>query len=480
MEADSELKGEGNSYDFGSRMYDPRIGRWFAEDPMAYAQPSSSPYSFANNNPVVLIDPDGELPILPLLIKAGAAGAADLMLQVAMSYYFDDDVESIGMAFDKVDYWQVSRSAAEGLIPWKVPGGKLGKAAATAVGDVLINATKAGVTGGEYSKSQALEDFTLGFLSDLAGGEIADLVKKYGGNKVRQVFKKMGLPDPCGCFTAGTKVYTESGNKNIEDIIVGDLVWAFDDKTEKIELKKVIRTFTKERDHIYRIYFGDNVIEATNDHPFFIGGKWLEVEQLKTGDYLSLYDGTEMAISKIEYEKGIFTVFNFEVENYHTYYVSKENVLVHNSGPCDWKPDSVSPSKMGDVDSFAKNTRKAKAIVGDKLTPDHIPSFAAVAKAVENATGKGLSRSQRNKIRRITTTLVIPESVHENFSQTFKGRNGKARVLKDAMNLRAAAESNFKALRPGLIKEGLTNKQIDAAFEAVRKQNEIIFKELGL
>ncbi|WP_299248413.1 polymorphic toxin-type HINT domain-containing protein [uncultured Aquimarina sp.] len=334
MEADSELKGEGNSYDFGSRMYDPRIGRWFAEDPMGYALPSSSPYSFANNNPIVLIDPDGELPIIPLLIKAGAAGAADMMMQVGMAYYFDDNVESLGQAFDKVDYWQVSRSAAEGLIPWKVPGGKLGKAAATAVGDVLINATKAGVTGGEYSRSQATQDFMVGFLGSLAGDGIMKLVKKYGGNKVLDVFKKFNIQPPCGCFTEGTKVYTEDGHKEIKDVKVGDLVWAYDEYTSKIELQEVIDTFKFERDHVYKIYFGDQIIEATNDHPFFIGGKWLKVEELSVGDELTLYDGTKEVIENIEYEKRNVTVYNFEVDNFHTYYVSGKNVLVHN---CPWR-----------------------------------------------------------------------------------------------------------------------------------------------
>lgn len=59
-EQDSEVKGEGNSFDFGDRMLDVRIGRWLSVDKLFKTYSYASPYNFALNTPIQARDPDGQ------------------------------------------------------------------------------------------------------------------------------------------------------------------------------------------------------------------------------------------------------------------------------------------------------------------------------------------------------------------------------------------------------------------------------------
>ncbi len=59
-ENDNEVKGEGDQIDYGMRVYDPRIARFFSIDPLTKQFPWYSPYQFAGNKPIIALDLDGK------------------------------------------------------------------------------------------------------------------------------------------------------------------------------------------------------------------------------------------------------------------------------------------------------------------------------------------------------------------------------------------------------------------------------------
>lgn len=59
QEMDDEIKGEGNSVNFEFRMHDPRIGRFFARDPLTKKYPHNSPYAFSENKVIHAIELEG-------------------------------------------------------------------------------------------------------------------------------------------------------------------------------------------------------------------------------------------------------------------------------------------------------------------------------------------------------------------------------------------------------------------------------------
>jgi RHS repeat-associated protein len=72
QEDDSEIKGIGNSTDFGARIYDPRISRFLSLDQFSREYPMYSDYIYAANNPLALVDKDGKF--IGTIIGAVAGG----------------------------------------------------------------------------------------------------------------------------------------------------------------------------------------------------------------------------------------------------------------------------------------------------------------------------------------------------------------------------------------------------------------------
>ncbi|MCM2997178.1 polymorphic toxin-type HINT domain-containing protein [Paenibacillus cellulositrophicus] len=136
----------------------------------------------------------------------------------------------------------------------------------------------------------------------------------------------------CNCFVAGTKVQTDEGEKNIEDIEVGDKVLSKNEETGEVAYKEVLLRLTMSPDEIYKVHVGDQVIESTYNHPFWVDGKeWTYVKDLKVGDLLVQSGGNTLKIDSIELENKHVTVYNMTVDEFHTYFVSGLVIWVHNT-----------------------------------------------------------------------------------------------------------------------------------------------------
>ena len=72
---------------------------------------------------------------------------------------------------------------------------------------------------------------------------------------------------------------------------------------------------------------------TTPNHPFWVVNKgWIEAAELNVGDILTQYNGSYVLVTDISIEllDSPIKVYNFEVEDWHTYFVGSEKILVHN------------------------------------------------------------------------------------------------------------------------------------------------------
>ena len=60
---------------------------------------------------------------------------------------------------------------------------------------------------------------------------------------------------------------------------------------------------------------------------------WVSAESLKYGDRVLLFDGTYGIIQSVKVNRLATSeiTYNFEVEDFHTYFVGEQRVLVHNA-----------------------------------------------------------------------------------------------------------------------------------------------------
>ena len=116
-----------------------------------------------------------------------------------------------------------------------------------------------------------------------------------------------------------------------------DYVYAKNSDTGEVGYKLVARTYELDVTEIVHVYVDDVCIDAAPNHPLWVDGYgFIPADELHVGDVVKTASGEKKQITNVEtecYDEPV-TVYNFEVMDWHTYYVSELEVLVHNSNPC--------------------------------------------------------------------------------------------------------------------------------------------------
>ena len=124
----------------------------------------------------------------------------------------------------------------------------------------------------------------------------------------------------------------------------------------------IYAVYVNETDELTHVFVDGEEIIATPSHPFYCPTKgWTDASHLRAGDILVLVNGEYVVVEKVQHEllERPVKVYNFQVEDYHTYYVAS-GVLVHNK--C--KPTSAN--------QMQKQVERGKVPNGvDRVDPAH-------------------------------------------------------------------------------------------------------------
>jgi hypothetical protein len=157
----------------------------------------------------------------------------------------------------------------------------------------------------------------------------------------------------------------------IEDVELGDLVWARDPETGVVGARPVSDliegTGVKE---LVDVEVDGETITATDGHPFWVDdeGRWVDAEDLEVGDLLLLADGTTTEVDGVWHHTQTLTVHNLTVEGIHTYHVAigEADALVHNCGEMESLADMRRDLGLPEAGASNDGATLARLDVGDQ------------------------------------------------------------------------------------------------------------------
>jgi hypothetical protein len=132
------------------------------------------------------------------------------------------------------------------------------------------------------------------------------------------------------CFAKGTLVWTPSGPAAIESIQVGDFVLSQDPDSGELTYQPVLATTVRPPVELLKIQTGTEWLAATRGHRFWVNSEgWVMAKHLEAGKVLHTVSGG-LTIDQLD-SLPAADAYNLIVAGFHTYFVGRERVLVHDN-----------------------------------------------------------------------------------------------------------------------------------------------------
>ena len=365
-----------SGYDMGARRFGPDLGGFLQQDMfegslgdlgLATDPLTQNRYALAGGNPVSFMELDGHMAIAdgggggsstpnPSTSSGGSStssrssssgdggdgGGLLGALQKAGDWIKEHKAEIVGTAVGFVAGGAcLAATGGAGSVGCAALGGAVGNAVTYGMKTPSSQQSaggylKAAAVGGAFGAAGGVAGKALGAIGSKALHSLGSkasgaLGRGSGGGASTSTLGGRVSKALCNCFPAGTKVATADGAKPIQRIRVGDRVWARDLTSGRSQLRQVTGLFNKRADRLVRISAAGAVLQVTPEHPLYSPDKgWVDAGQLHRGDRLLARDGRTLTITAVSSRAARTTVYNFEVEGDHNYYVATAQLLVHN------------------------------------------------------------------------------------------------------------------------------------------------------
>jgi RHS repeat-associated protein len=344
----------------GAREYDPQLGRFISVDPL---QDLSDPqqwngYSYANNSPITLGDPDGLEPRPwhnPNYNESTDCGGQNA---------YSQECNPAGPRDYSVDHggpnWQASADDnSDGRISRpEMARNKRdldGRAHQKKMTYCAINPDKCSAANRAVAVEIAKSMNPAQDAMDCVDGDgtacalaIAGLipVSKLGAmafKSLKGVKAAKAADEVESCLLGGHKSFSgetrvllaDGTTKKFSELRVGDRVYATDPETGESGSREIEAVWVHD-DYLYVLNVDDAELVTTEDHPFWneTDQRWEEAQDLNPGDRVRAPSGTAI-VDGFDRSRGSYArAYNLTVADIHTYYVlaGKTPVLVHNDG----------------------------------------------------------------------------------------------------------------------------------------------------